>query len=485
MTKKFVAFLAGITVFRLLYAIILPIAPQEAYYWDYSRHPALSYFDHPPMAAYMIKLTTLFGDSNFSIHLAAILFSILMSFAIYRLASLLFNEKTAFWSVVAVNLTFIYALGGLIITPDNPMILFWLLTMIACFRIAEGGGFRWWILLGIFLGAGLLGKYTMAFAALGALLFFLISKERLRYLAWPGPYASLIVAFIVFLPVLIWNYQHGWASFVFQSERRASEMTAFRPDFFFGFIATVVGIYGIVPVPLLGAGIRHSLKRAIREKERVHLLLVSFSLPLVLFLIPVAAGSWVKMNWTAPAFIGWFIAATAYYFRYAGEKKWVRLLGKTSIAFLAATFVLLHIVYLLPNVYLGREDYSVGWKGLSSRIESICADMPRPYFICGYEYKTASLLSFYLKGHPETVSNNIVGRPGLQYDYWADPDTLAGYNAIFVYDDRVPYRNPERLSGFFQRVSPEESLTVKKGGKILTEFHILKCYGYKGTKESR
>ncbi len=90
------------------------------------------------------------------------------------------------------------------------------------------------------------------------------------------------------------------------------------------------------------------------------------------------------------------------------------------------------------------------------------------------------MLAFHLKGQPETLSNNVVGKGGLQYDYWSDPDTLEGYNAIFIYDERVEYKTPERLADFFDKVSPEEILTVKKGGKILTKFHIFKCYGYRG-----
>jgi 4-amino-4-deoxy-L-arabinose transferase-like glycosyltransferase len=464
----------------LIYAIILPIAPQEAYYWNYSRHPALSYFDHPPMAAYLIKFTTSIGLSNFSIHLAAVILSVLMSFAVYRLGSLLFDKKVGFWSVVAINLTFIYALGGMIITPDGPMLLFWVMSMIACFRIDRNGGGIWWILLGIFLGAGFASKYTMVFAAFGAFLFFISSLKRMKWFATIWPYVAIMTVFIVALPVLYWNYQNNWASFLFQTQRRAGEMTEFRPDFFFGFVGTMIVIYGILPIPLLYAGMWNSIKRAFRERLSGHALLVWFSVPLVILLLPVAARSWVKMNWTAPAFIGWYLAGAGYYFGVSKTRKWVRLWGKTSIIFLALSFMLAHIVILLPGFYIGKGDYFSGWGPLAARIDEIRADMPEPCFICGYEYKTASMLAFYLKDHPETLSNNVIDKSGLQYDYWSNPDALVGYNAIFVYDERVGYKNPERLNRFFDSVSPEEIVTVKKGGKIITGFHIFRCYGYYG-----
>lgn len=483
MSKRILYFTAGITAFRLVYAFLLPVTPQEAYYWNYSRHPALSYFDHPPLAAYWIKLATMFGVSNFSIHLAAVILSVLMTLAVYRLACLLFDEKTGFWSAVTINLAFIYALGGLVITPDGPMILFWILTMIACYRIASGEGGIWWILLGLFLGAGFISKYTMVFAWLGAALFFLSSKERLKWFRTVWPYVALLVMAVVMFPVIFWNYENNWASFLFQTGRRAGEMTEFRPDFFLGYLGTIIGVYGIIPIPLLMAGIWDSIRLSFKRRLTEHVLLISFSVPLVVFLLPVATRYWVKMNWTAPAFLGWFIAAAAFYFRSDPGRRLLRFWGRFSVVFLGLAFVAVHIAAVVPGLYIGKGDYFAGWKELAARVDDIRQEMPEPYFICGYEYKAASLLAFYLDGHPETVSNNILGRSGLQYDYWADPDTLAGYNAIFVYDERVRYKDPENLKRLFGSVSDDEIIPVKKGGKTITDFHILRCYDYRGPGE--
>ena len=470
--------MTAITVFRLGYALFLPIAPQEAYYWNYGRHAALSYFDHPPLAAYFIKLTTILGVTGFSVHLAAIILSIFTSLVIYRLGSILFDEKTAFWSAVAINLTFIYALGSMIITPDTPMLLFWCLSMVACFRIDRGGGKIWWIFLGFFIGAGFMSKYTAIFAGLGALLYFVLFRRRIGWFKTIWPYAAITVALITALPVLIWNYQNDWASFAFQTGRRAGEMSEFRPDFFFGFLGTVVGIYGIIPIPLLFAGIWNSVKRSIWGNFSNHALIACFSVPLLIFLIPVSVISWVKMNWTVPAFIGIFISATAYYFLKSG--KLVQIWGKISVIFLLLSFVIVHIVILLPGTYLGKGDYSVGWDRLARRVETLRKDLPEPYFICGYEYKTASLLAFYLKDHPETVSNNIIGRPGLQYDYWCDPDTLVDYNAVFVYDKRNKIKDLSELTERFEKVEFDSALHIEKGGKEVTEFYIFRCYSYRG-----
>jgi 4-amino-4-deoxy-L-arabinose transferase-like glycosyltransferase len=478
MNKKFYRFLTVITVFRLGYAIFLPVAPQEAYYWNYGRHAALSYFDHPPLAAYFIKLTTILGVGGFSVHLAAIVLSVFTSLVIYRLGSMLFDEKIAFWSVVAINFTFIYALGSMIITPDTPMLLFWCLSMLACYKIGRGGGKLWWILLGFFIGAGFMSKYTIVFAGLGALLYFSLSRMRIRWYGTIWPYTAITVALITTLPVLIWNYQNGWASFAFQTGRRAGEMSGFRPDFFFGFLGTMIGIYGIIPVPLLFAGIWNSIKRSIWGNFPNHALIACFSVPLLLFLIPVSAISWVKMNWTVPAFIGIFISAAAHYF--LKSSRFVRTWGKVSVIFLLVSFIAAHVVILLPGIYLGKGDYSIGWDRLAYRVDTLRRDLLEPYFICGYEYKTASLLAFYLEDHPETVSNTVIGRPGLQYDYWCDPDTLVGHNAIFVYDKRNKIKDLSELTDRFEKVEFDSALHIERGGKEVTEFYIFRCYNYRG-----
>ena len=483
MNRKFYLFLSGITLFRLIYAVFLPLAPQEAYYWNYSRHLALSYLDHPPFTAYVIKLTTFLGTSAFSIHLAAILLSIPLAIAVYHLARMLFDEWVGLWSAVAINLTFIYALGSLIITPDTPMLLFWVLSMIACHELSARDRKSWWILLGLFLGLGFASKYTIVFACLGALLFFLSSVRGRKWFTTPWPYLALLSALLAASPVINWNFAHDWASFAFQTSRRAGEISRFRPDFLFGFIGTIIGIYGIVPIPLLVAGIWNSLKTACKERTATQILIVSFSLPLVFFLLPLSLKYWVKMNWTAPAFIGWFIAAVAYYRRYERHRAWVRILGRASVAFLVVSFVAMHVLAVLPSFYLGKGDYYAGWSELAARVESVRAEMPKPCFIAGSEYKIPSQLAFHLKGHPETLGNNVIGLSGLQYDYWSDPDTLVGFNAIYIYDrspDCESFRNT--LLGFFADVSDPETFAIEKGGKIVRSYCIYRCYDYRGLK---
>ncbi|MBC7674277.1 MAG: glycosyl transferase, partial [Polaromonas sp.] len=67
------------TMLRLLLAAWLPLFPDETYYWEWSRHLAAGYYDHPPAIAVLVamgaRLGTLLGagPSPFFVRLVPVL----------------------------------------------------------------------------------------------------------------------------------------------------------------------------------------------------------------------------------------------------------------------------------------------------------------------------------------------------------------------------------------------------------------------------
>ena len=476
-TRWFWLLIAGVTIVRLVMALILGPAPQEAYYWNYSKHLALSYYDHPPLTAYLIYTSTsIFGDNRFGIHFAAIFVSLILAIVLFFFIGKTFDKRIAFWSVVLGETTFIFALGGLIITPDGPMLLFWTLTMFALFGAVGSDKISWWIFSGIFMGAAFYSKYPAGLVAIAAFIYLIGNKNRRKLLARPGPYIAAILSMLVFLPVLIWNYRHGWASFVFQSEHRLSESVAFRFDYLLGFIGSQFGVVGIFLLPLFFWGLIRTIK--LNSGDNKTALFWWFTVvPLVAFTL-VSPFHYVKMNWLAPAYLSGLPLAVFYYMNSKG--KFLRSYGKFALIVSLIFTLEIHVLAVVPIIGFGRADTINGWQTLANRVDEIKGEMQKdgPLFICGYEYKTASELRFYLKGQPETLSNSIVGQNGLAYDYWSDPDSLVGKNCIFVYDQRNRYHDPARLADFFERVEAPEVLTVASAGKKITDFFIYQCYRY-------
>lgn len=476
--RRFWIFLTAITAVRIVIALLLGPAPQETYYWNYGQHPALSYFDHPPMTAYLIRFfSALFGNNAFALHLTAIFISVILSIVMNHFIAGLFDKRIAFWSVLASSTAFIFALGSIIITPDGPLLLFWLLFMMAFYRATLENNLQWWLISGLFLGAAMSSKYTAAFAGLGAMLYLLVSPERRKYLSTTGPYLMIAAALIIFLPVIVWNMQNDWASFRFQSSRRAAEAVRFRFDYLGAFIGTQFAMLGLFLMPIFIWG----LVRAFRffKNDTVRYLLC-FSLPTILFFGACSPFTYVKMNWLAPAYLSG-IALAVYFIFESKSKPWV-VFARFALAFSIAITAIAHILILIPSVGLGEADTINGWPELAVKIQDVQAtmDFQSTPFICGYEYKTASQLKFHLPGHPETVSNNIVGENGLAYDFWCNPDTLIGRDCIFVYDSRNRYSG--KLGKYFQRVERDQIFTVTRGNKKITDYYIYRCYNYRGVK---
>jgi len=196
----------------------------------------------------------------------------------------------------------------------------------------------------------------------------------------------------------------------------------------------------------------------------------------------------VKMNWPTAGYISGILAMLFFYFEKERLKppgvisRWKNF-GRAALVFTAIVTLLLHLEALFPFLTFSTSaDTVTGYRQLGEVVGPIANDMPdkeRLIYI-GYEYKSASEMAFYLPGKPETVSNNVVGKPGLQYDYWCDPDTLIGKDAIFVYDQRNEYKEFDRLKSLFDNVVAESPLKIYRMDRLVTTFHIYRCYNYKG-----
>ena len=68
-----VSIVSAAAVIRLAFAAVLPVFPDEAYYWEWSRRLAAGYFDHPPAVALLIRFgTTFLGATPLGIRLGSI-----------------------------------------------------------------------------------------------------------------------------------------------------------------------------------------------------------------------------------------------------------------------------------------------------------------------------------------------------------------------------------------------------------------------------
>ena len=146
------------TLFTSIANRFIPLYSDETYYWLWSKKLAFSYFDHPPMVAYLIKATTLFGDSAMEIRLAAPFLMAGSAYLLYMLAKVIFDERVAIYTFYIFLTSLIVQGASTIITPDVPLIFFWSLTLYTAYMYIEEGQRHYALWMGLSTGALLLSN---------------------------------------------------------------------------------------------------------------------------------------------------------------------------------------------------------------------------------------------------------------------------------------------------------------------------------------
>ena len=224
--KKYLWILIIITtVFRVLIASALEFGNDEVYYWTYALYPDLSHFDHPPMVGYFINIFSLnlLFDSELFIRMSGIITGALNTYVIFLIGKKIKDEKAGLISAILYNASaYCFLISNVFIMPDTPMLFFWLLgfkLFVDIFsedEISKSAKNKL-LLNGVVIGMAMLSKYHSAFLWIGAGLYILFFNRS--WLKTYQLYISIILSVIVFLPVIIWNFQNNFISFTFQSER--------------------------------------------------------------------------------------------------------------------------------------------------------------------------------------------------------------------------------------------------------------------------
>jgi len=476
--------IAGFTLLRLVLAASVPLLPQEAYYWSWSRHLDWSYFDHPPLATYSVALTTaVFGQSVFGIKSAAVLWSlgwnILWASLILDMYA---DRRLAFWTLAALNLSVMYEAFGVGPTPDAPLIFAWTGAIWALWRLSRSGHARWWFVAGGFVGLSWLGKYSGVLLLPVIFLYLLSSPQQRHWLLKPQPYLAALLAAAIFAPVLVWNAQHDWVSLAFQSSRRVGEMGGFKPRYFGMLVATqfllLTPYLFVLAIGALWRGARDGF--AGRLDDRARLLLLSGAVPIALFTV-ISLRSIVKINWLAPAYWSLMILGVRHVLALEnGSRRLVRGLASSAAILLVAGAVV-----AIPNLPIAGDLNSwSGWREAAARVEIAQAAARaegRQVFVFSPNYKISSLLRYYLPGQPRTYAQDIFGQKALQFDYFPLERDLRGDTGILVLSDQDQGDlDRARLKSYFDSVELVDVVEARAFGKVTRRIEIYRATNYQG-----
>jgi hypothetical protein len=311
-------------VLRCLIAGYTGLGIGESYYFRGALNFNLSYFDQPPLFFWLSGISVkIFGLNNFGLRFPAVLLFAGTSWLMFLVTKRLFTAKAGYWAVVVMNLSAVFTVAiACWFQPDAPLMFFWMLATWYIVQLMVGPGSEnseatrysrktWllWLAVGIIMGFATLSKYHVLFLFAGVFMFVVTNKSQRHWLRHPGPYLAILITIVMAFPVLWWNANNGWVSFIFQGSRAGANGEHFKLHFDWFFRS--IGGQAAFLLPWIWFPIVRQLY--ISYKLRKQLLAYSFTfwmavLPIVFFtLVTLWSNLQFHFHWQAPGYMMLFI----------------------------------------------------------------------------------------------------------------------------------------------------------------------------------
>jgi len=355
---------------------VLPFFSDEAYYWIWARHLQLSYYDHPPMIAWLLWIGSPLDSILQTVRWPAVIIGHLSLVAWYlTLAPYMTSEKQKFYWILALSLTPLTGIGSIIMTPDLPLIVFWSFSILSLVRIFEKKTWHWYLALGVFLGLGFSSKYHIVIFLPIALGWILWTK-RWKDINWKFVPLTLLGGFVFSLPVLIWNYRNDFISFAFQLKHGLGG-SSWKPEWTLNYL---LGQIALIFPPILYLALR-------KRPQRSFDFLPFFAWGPILFFALTSFKGRVEANWTAvayPAIISLAVLNSNV------SLNWIR---RSCVSWLVLFLLVLSQIFYS---WIPTEKCNVKTNEMTEYSELTQIAKEHKNFYAG-SYQMASILSFHLK----------------------------------------------------------------------------------------
>jgi hypothetical protein len=421
---------------KLIYVFQVGPIMDEAYYWMWGQHPGLSYFDHPPLQAWLLGISdAIFGRSLFALRWLT-LATLAGTFYIFHLWARRMageNWQALFWPGVVVYLaspTFGYFTS----LAFHDYLLIFLLLASGHFFLnflldtdeGQRGRRRDLYLGAIVLGLAGLTKYNAVFLGLGVFFFILWRPSLRKLLRDPHLYLAAALAIGMQAPVVLWNLGTGFASFNFHLNARHGEgwLTDFNLQSFIDFPIASAFLVSPFLVPVF---FRFFLRTHETQFENV-------AKGLAIWTFWLSTGTFIFVSLTDWVFWWWNLAAYVLVLPFAA-----RLMGQRWLFWGHVVFGALIALYLIISVTIlplslfhlpapdSRQSRLYGWQELGDALIK-WRDELKPDFIASDGPDMTATAGFAL----DDASVTAITDRTTQFSYWFDKEAHRGDNALIV-----------------------------------------------------
>ena len=411
----------------LYFAILLLLAPinllsfDTYYYWEWSRHLALSYYDGSPMIAYFIKLSTLlFGETLFALNVVGIASAALTSWIIYKTARLFLCKEASY---ISTSLWLFAPLVTLDLlkqtTYDTPLMLFWALTLYYSIKFIKYKQIKDLYFTGASIGLMMLSKYSGVVLILSLFIFLLTPSYRYLFKTLHF-YLAILLALIIFSPVLLWNEQHDWQSFLYQLtthqlKNSVNPLVSLFKSFFYIFLPSLN--FMLIPPILYWHKQTHAPQPSKFNKEKpisgfnsdkniVHLCLIICA-TFICFYLFAATQHTIREYWLTPylvtsALLGGYCFQTFHY-----RKSTFLLIIVYGIASVGIMVTNAFPMFITPKKFI--------YYHLIQALNASDPQLPKTIITTGW---LEARMLFFLKNKPPVYTLDC-GSPQNQYALWS------------------------------------------------------------------
>lgn len=313
------------TFFLLLIALVVhlfcawqwPLLNDESYYWDWGRNLHLSYVDAPPAVSWVAFLSAkIFHYGSFSARFLVPFLNLFTGLFLIQSAHILAHnhahKRVSYLSLIIIFVSVpIFNVNGIVLMPDAPLLFACAGTLYfalkSCERIVHNKKLRLPLLysfpLGFFIGLGIDSKYQAAPLAVGIFLAIACIRgvkntSTCDVLFW---ILTIGCALLTISPLILWNIQNHFASFLFQGQHGFSDWNLNLVKFFiymFGVALILMPWYFYLSFKQ----VLYSLKQKDFFRSLDCIPIFAF-FSIFLFIAVPAMGKKAQEHWITPAFL--------------------------------------------------------------------------------------------------------------------------------------------------------------------------------------